>query len=80
MGRKNRHARARWTELAESAAKDAREAGQRERRHQQRLDSGASTDRQADRYFATQAGEDRRLSEANELDFRNAAGRRGWWR
>ncbi|MET8864699.1 hypothetical protein ABZW11_17315 [Nonomuraea sp. NPDC004580] len=80
MGRKNKRAAVEeWTALADGAAGDAREAGRRERHHRQRLQSGASTDPQADRYFAREAGEDRKVAEANERDFRAAAKPRRWW-
>lgn len=69
-----------WTQQADRAGREAREAAGKARERRQRLANGTSQDREADRYLAREAEADQSVAAANERDFRAMAPKRTWGR
>lgn len=63
-----------WAAQADKASKTAREEARQANVYRQRLNSGTSTDPEADRYLLRQHEENQRLAETNARDYRQAAG------
>lgn len=80
-GKERKELASKAAEIARQEAAKAREEKRKAKDYQERLDSGRSTDRGADRYMARQHDSFRRVAAANAKDWGEAAEelRKPWW-